>query len=156
MKQNPNAKKGFTLIELLVAMVILGILVAAGVPGMQTLLANMAVRSTSDKLVNSLAYARGEAVSRVENVSVCSSNNGVSCGATWADGWIVTSADGTVLRVVDNSAANTAIAPSGPATIAFDAQGENTQAASAFTVSSSSGTQTRQISVSVTGYTSIN
>jgi type IV fimbrial biogenesis protein FimT len=132
MKQNLKTKNGFTLIELLVTLVILGILLAAGVPGMQNLLANMSVRSSTDKLINSLAYARGEAVARGANVSVRSTNTTVpvTLDEDWSDGWEVfvdSNADCTwdaaiaaapptpavpeeeMLRVVDISAENLSV-----------------------------------------------
>jgi type IV fimbrial biogenesis protein FimT len=157
MRISQQSKKGFTLIELLVAMVILGILVAAGVPGLRTLMSNMAVRSTSDQLLNALAYARGEAVARVTNISVCASGNQTSCSGTWSDGWIVfvdNNGDGSVtapadvvIKVEDNSANDTDIAGG---TVTFDRLGENTGVARTFTVSLT-GASSRTITVTNVG-----
>jgi len=158
MKQNSNAKNGFTLIELLIAMVILGILVAAGVPGMQTLLANMSIRSSTDNLVNSLAYARGEAAGRVRNVTICSSANGTTCGGNWADGWIVWSDEdgdsvldpGEVIKSENISGSSVAIAGGG--TIGFNNVGEgNAGGDVVFTLSKDHGTS-KTITVYATGY----
>lgn len=175
--------KGFTLIELLVAMVIIGILAAVGVPGMQTLLANNTVRSTSDRLINSLAYARGEAVARVASVSVRSATGTVD----WGDGWTVfidvdasctiNGAD-EVLRVIDRSNENvevesvnesddgddTTVDPPSTAVncIGFDRLGEyghNSLGAnlnsSSFTIEVDNATA-RTITVGATGYTRLN
>jgi prepilin-type N-terminal cleavage/methylation domain-containing protein len=117
--------KGFTLIELIVAVLIIGIIFAAGVPGLQSLLGNVSLNASADKLVNSLAYARGEAVARVDNVSVAGIGGG---------GWNVLldvdadctldSGDGDeVLRVVDITADNVAI--TGITCVGFNELGEN-------------------------------
>lgn len=158
MNKNLNAKNGFTLIELLVTMALLGLLVAAGVPGLQTLFANMAVRTTSENLVNTLAYARGLAVSSVDDIIVCPSTDANNCGGVvdWVTGWIVLDSAGMVLRVVDNAGTNTTITGA-PANVGFDRQGETVGAAVGFSVGSTqTGISARQITVSAVGYTSIN
>lgn len=155
MKKNLMCKKGFTLIELMVTLVILGILIAAGVPGMQNLLANMSVSSSSKRLHNSLAYARQQASDMTTIVTVCPSNDSATCSGTWNDGWIVfDTSTNTVLKVEDNSASNTTVV-AGSATISFSIRGENTGNAVSFTVNSTRpGITPRQISVSNSGYTS--
>lgn len=156
MKQNPNAKKGFTLIELLVAMVILGILVAAGVPGMQTLLGNMSVNSSSNRLLNTMAYARGVALSKSTVVMVCPSNDDITCSGTWSDGWIVIDTGlNDVIRVENNSSTNTTVTGA-PPTISFNSRGENMGNAASFIVGSTRpGINPRQVNVSNVGYASI-
>ncbi|MEO0443493.1 MAG: GspH/FimT family pseudopilin [Pseudomonadota bacterium] len=149
---------GLTLIELLVALVILSILIATGVPGMQTLLANIAIRSNTEKLVGSFAYARGEAVARVNNVSVRTNN--------WADGWTVfldqngsctIDIDDEILRDVDISEEGIAIAanPLALNCVSFNRYGENADTAErTFNFTKASGTA-RLVRVSNIGYTSI-
>ncbi len=142
MKTNNSSQKGFTLIELLVALTILGILLVAGVPTLFNLVQNMAARSTSDQFLNALNYARGEAVARVGNVTICS---GLNCagGVAWDNGWTVfvdfngdglISAGGVgiaadeVIRVSDNSANNTTIrqaAGTAVTRITYNRLGEN-------------------------------
>ncbi len=142
MKINYAFRKGFTLIELLVALTILGILLVAGIPSLFNLVNNMAARSTSDQFLNALNYARGEAVARVGNVTICS---GLNCagGVAWDNGWTVfvdfngdglISAGGAgvaadqVIRVEDNSANNTTIrqaAGAGVTRITYNRLGEN-------------------------------
>lgn len=69
MKSN-TAFTGFTLVELMVAIAILAITLAVGIPAMNTLRNTMAVGETANNLANIFAYARGEAVARVTDVSV--------------------------------------------------------------------------------------
>jgi len=156
MRQSLNPKKGFTLIELMVVLVILGILVVAGVLGMQTLLGNMSVNSSSNRLLSTLAYARGEALTRSTVVMVCRSSDLVTCSGTWSDGWIVIDTlASTVLRVEDNSSSSTTITGA-PTNISFNSRGENTGSAASFTVGSTRpGISTKQVNVSNVGYASI-
>jgi len=87
---------GFTLLELMVAMVILFILIAIGVPSFNGLIKDSRLRTTTNKLLMDINFARSEAVKRGARVSLCRSANPVagtpSCGGTtevWTSGWIV-------------------------------------------------------------------
>lgn len=154
--------KGLTLVELLVAMVVLALIIGVGVPGMQSLMANMNIRTNTDKLVNSLAYARGEAVARVENVSIRS----VDGNADWSKGWTVfvdkngdcVNDNGTdeVLRVVDLSAENLTVTASSnqAGCLTFDRLGESASTTStSFDLSKDGGTS-NGVTVSNTGFAS--
>lgn len=161
--------KGFTLIELMVALVILGILIAAGVPGMRALLDNMSARSTTNQLANSLNYARGQAVARLVNVSVCPSSTGMSCQADWSDGWVVfldnnqngayDAVGDEIIRVEDISQRNANLAiggNGGSAVINFDNLGENTSTANATVTITVGGANPKNIRVSTVGAVNIN
>ncbi len=162
-------RNGFTLIELLVTITLLGILLGVGIPSLQTLMANMTIRSNTEKLINSLAYARGEAVARVKNVSVRSASVTESGGAVtsvdWSDGWMVFvdeagncsfDAGDEVLRVIDISADDVTITPPSNTTacIRFNRLGENDNATAAGFGLSKTGASSAAITVSNTGYTS--
>lgn len=157
--------KGFTLVELIVTLVIVGIILTAGIPGLQSLLGNVSLNSNADKLVNSLAYARGEAVARVENVSVTTTASGwivyidtnTNCTrdtAVAAVGATPAVAEEETLRVVDISADNVTVTPK---CVAFNRLGENRSGAvDTFTVDSlTAAASAATVRVSVTGYTSI-
>ena len=117
---------GFTLIELIVTVVIVGIIFAAGIPGLNALLGNVSINSSADKLVNSLAYARGESVARVDDISV----GAIGGGRVGWNVYIDDDADCTldngeeILRVVDITADNVSIT-AGPTCIGFNELGEN-------------------------------
>ncbi len=83
---------GFTLVELLVTLAIAAILVTVGAPSFTTLISSNSAKNASDRLSNSLAYARSEAVTRGANVTVCSkSAGGDTCanGTSWINGWLI-------------------------------------------------------------------
>jgi type IV fimbrial biogenesis protein FimT len=80
---------GFTLLELLTALTVAGIVLAVGVPSYQNIVRNNRAAANANELVAALTIARSEAVRRGDRVSICRSTDGATCGADWADGWIV-------------------------------------------------------------------
>jgi len=114
---NYRRTKGFTLIELMITLLVAAVVLGVGVPNFQEFIANNRMASATNDLVSFLHLARGEAVKRRRNVTLCPSadwdNFGVpSCnaGGSLADGWIV---------FVDCSAA--APAPCGAPNVQVDA-----------------------------------
>ena len=99
-----RVKRGFTLVELLVTLAIAAIILAIGMPSFTSLMSSNAVSTASDRLADTLSYARSEAVSRISNVSVCASADGATCiGAgtdiDWSGRWLVftdNDADGVI------------------------------------------------------------
>ncbi len=69
-KQTIKKLKGFTLIELMVTLFIIGVIFAAVIPGLQSLLGNVSLNTSADKFFTSPAYARSEAVVSVTVVAV--------------------------------------------------------------------------------------
>jgi type IV fimbrial biogenesis protein FimT len=67
------------------------ILLAAGIPGVSTLLANNQMVASTNDLVRHLQYARSESVKRQLPVTICSSGDGEICADSteWGIGWIV-------------------------------------------------------------------
>jgi type IV fimbrial biogenesis protein FimT len=83
--------RGFTLIELIVTIAILAIVMALAVPDFTSTIQNNTIASVNNNLVNSLNYARSEAMKRGVPVSVCatSDNSYSACGSQWQLGWMV-------------------------------------------------------------------
>ncbi|WP_169447721.1 GspH/FimT family pseudopilin [Luteimonas mephitis] len=85
---------GFTLIELMVTLAVAGILAAIAVPSMTGLLNANRLSGASGEVTATLQLARAEAIRRNARVTVCASNDGLTCAnsGTWAR-WIVLGAD---------------------------------------------------------------
>lgn len=83
--------QGFTLIECLIALAVLAILLAAASPSMREMKTRNELQSMQHALLSSAQAARGFAVARKEQVSLCASANGLSCdgGANWSHGWLL-------------------------------------------------------------------
>lgn len=84
--------RGFTLIELMVTLVVLAVLTLIAVPNFRDTMRRSRVSSASNALLADLAYARSEAVSRGNYVSVCPGNaegSGCQDGQAYEGGWLV-------------------------------------------------------------------
>jgi type IV fimbrial biogenesis protein FimT len=82
---------GFTLVEMVITLLILGILVAVGLPTFSDATLGSRLSSTANNLVVSFYLARSEAIKRNTIVRVCPSTDGNSCAsaASWQTGWII-------------------------------------------------------------------
>jgi type IV fimbrial biogenesis protein FimT len=105
-----NSRNGFTLIELLVTLVILGVLLALAAPSYRSFVLNSRTTAQANEFFSMLNFTRSEAVKRNTRVTMCKSNNQVSCAvdaptvvsASWQPGWIVF-VDGGVAGIVDGT-----------------------------------------------------
>ena len=102
---SPASNSGFTLIELMTTLIVALLLLVVGIPSASTLIANNQMTATTNDLVSHLQYARSESVKRQMPVSVCSSNDGVSCAGSneWGVGWIVFTDDSGAAGNIDAS-----------------------------------------------------
>ncbi len=80
---------GFTLLELMVAVAVVRIVAAIGYPSMTAIITSNRLGAATNEMVATLQLARLEAVRLNRTVTVCRSDDGVTCsaGTVW-DGWI--------------------------------------------------------------------
>ena len=94
MKITMKKINGFTLIEMMVVIALLGILISVAIPSFQEMIKNNRSTSLINTMQGSLMYAKGEAITIGQSVSLCKrdgTNGGVVCdnSQNWEDGWIV-------------------------------------------------------------------
>lgn len=100
--------RGFSLLELLIALVILGVLLAVGVPAFTTLQGNVALATDRRQIVAMLGLARSAAVSRGATATLCplgSSAPSPDCSPGHSHGWLLyldRSGDGSFRREEDD------------------------------------------------------
>jgi type IV fimbrial biogenesis protein FimT len=126
---------------MIVVMVVAAIIMGIAVPSFKAVIKNNHLATEANNFVAALNFARAEAVSRGDRVTVCRSLDGASCDASsgeWENGWIVfqdTTASGTegtvdggdtLLRVYDELSGDLTLRTSGSASnyLTFNAQGE--------------------------------
>lgn len=91
-------QRGFTLLELMITAAILAILTGLAIPAFsEIILKNRLTSQARDLLAGSL-IARSEAIKRNQTVTLCASSDGSTCTGTWVNGWIVLTADNTLVH----------------------------------------------------------
>ncbi len=84
--------KGFTLLELIIIVAIIGLTTAFAAPGLSDMIKNNRISGSANDFVAAMQYAKAEAASRVNPVTLCQRNAlGTGCVADggWQQGWIV-------------------------------------------------------------------
>ncbi len=86
-------QNGFTLYELLITFLVIGVILALGVPNMAEFTQNSRMTGTANDLHAAFLMARSEAARAKTNITICASANaldaGADCGGTWDQGYIV-------------------------------------------------------------------
>lgn len=84
---------GFTLYELLITLLVVGIVLALGLPNLSDFTRNSRVTGTANDLHGSIMLGRSEAARSKENITICASDDpmgAAACdGASFEDGWIL-------------------------------------------------------------------
>lgn len=92
MINKKHKQQGFTLLELLIVIGIVSIIAAFSTPSLKSFIDNSRIRASTHQLLSAFIYARNEASKLGQDVALCVSTNGSSCGnagSSYAAGWIV-------------------------------------------------------------------
>lgn len=88
---NPGFSAGFTLTELAITLAIAGIVAAAAIPSMQSLVREQRLTGQTNEFIGDLTFARSEALKRGASIVVCKSTNPLAasptCDPTDANPW---------------------------------------------------------------------
>lgn len=90
---NNNKQTGFTLYELLITVLIVGVILALGIPNLRQFTQNSRMTSAANDLTSAFHLARSEASRAKATITICASANSMSpeanCGGSWDQGYIV-------------------------------------------------------------------
>ncbi len=100
---NNNKQTGFTLYELLITVLIVGVILALGVPNLRQFTQNSRMTGAANDLTSAFHLARSEASRAKATITICASADSMAptanCGGTWDDGYIVfVDTDGDIAR----------------------------------------------------------
>lgn len=135
---------GFSLIELMVSVSVLAILLLVGVPSFTDMVQRYTAQATASDFHHMLQLARSEAAKSSQTVTLCPSpgrSSAATCEATsdWSIGWLLKSADNSVIHVARAPDAAVSLSFSTPVnSIQFDPIGASTSNSMTFTAGSNS------------------
>ncbi len=98
--QRLHAQLAFTLIELMIVLAIVAIVALVALPNYGPMMQSGRETAASNELLGAMLIARSEAVTRRTAVTVCASDDQSTCSGAWADGGVVRTSTGTVIRVI--------------------------------------------------------
>jgi type IV fimbrial biogenesis protein FimT len=81
--------KGFTVIELMVAVTVLSVVIAIALPSFTEQVRNNRSITVANEFIDTVSFARAQAVSRPARISICASDDQKTCTGDWKDGYIV-------------------------------------------------------------------
>lgn len=85
-----RAQAGFTIFEILITLLLAALTLGIALPSLQTFSANNQIVSASNSIISGLNFARFTAITTGDDITICPSEDGVSCLAeSWHRSWIV-------------------------------------------------------------------
>lgn len=149
---------GFSLVEMMIVIAVIGILSALALPAFNDTILSTKIRSYANNFVASAHLARGEAIKRNVQTTLCVSADGASCSTGgWQQGWIILSGTTVIQRQQAATSGYKITESSALSTLTFQPTGiGSTQAR--LTVCRSTptvGSQERVVTISATGKPSV-
>ena len=98
-------------LELITGIIILLLIVVIGITSLKQMITNSQIATASNTLIGSLNLARSEAMARNKSITICPTDDGISCGNQWENGWLIFIDNGTagfvdeedtILKVISN------------------------------------------------------
>ena len=82
---------GYSLYELLMTLALVAIILALGIPSFSGTVARNRISAEINALFHAMHVARKESIMRRQVVSLCPSNDSLSCkpGRDWSNGWLM-------------------------------------------------------------------
>lgn len=127
-------QRGVNLLEIMIAVAILGTVMAIGIPSYSHMTISNGLTNDTNDLVASLQFARSEAITRGEAVTVCAANanlDACSGDGNWGGGWVILDAAANPIRVHEPLARNGAAevnVQNGIGAVVFNRNGFSTNA----------------------------
>ena len=107
-----KTQTGFTLYELLTTMLIVGVVLAIGVPNMQSFRQNSRMTAAANNLHSSFHLARSEAARSKSSITICASGDSMTatptCGGELEAGWVRKNGEGGCHRLQNSGEEETA------------------------------------------------
>jgi len=94
-----NRDQGFTLVELMITLTLLAIVANIALPAVDTLMTRNRQQALMEQVAAVLNNARAEAILQRRTVEICGSSDGITCSASWANGWLVRVPGGRVMQL---------------------------------------------------------
>jgi type IV fimbrial biogenesis protein FimT len=118
----------------MIAIAVLGVVLAIGIPSYANMTISNELASDTNDLVASMQFARSEAITRGQAVTVCAANaalDACSGNGTWTSGWVILDAAANPIRVHPALPQNLAVevnAQNGVGAVVFNRNGFSTNA----------------------------
>lgn len=127
-------QRGLTILEVMLSIGLLGVVLAIGIPSYAHVTISNRLTSDTNDLVASMQFARSEAITRGEAVTVCAANanlDACSGGGDWTSGWVILDAAANPIRVHPSLTQNAALevnVQNGVGAVVFNRNGFSTNA----------------------------
>lgn len=122
-------EKGLTLFELLIAIVILSVITGMAAPSFRQQILSEKTNGFSNEFSSAIQFARSQAIRTSGRVTLCASEDGVSCSDNWLKGFIVfndtAASDQAAVPVIQDATAIYRVWTANPGLEAFTLKTDN-------------------------------